>query len=156
MQADQLRQNMIIRGPLFSEAVLVMMVTHMGKSVQIVGKGLTSGRFYEPILSPEQLATLEAPLDRVPFDGDAKKYRLGIEALRLGLAYEHDPYFALSIARVDPLPHQLEAVYDYFLAQPRIRFLPDEEGTRMGALCDSYSWRDEDRRSRYTQHAYLC
>jgi SNF2 family DNA or RNA helicase len=46
-----------------------------------------------------------------------------VVALRLGLAYEYDPYFSLSIARVDPLPHQLEAVYDYFLAMPRIRFL---------------------------------
>jgi hypothetical protein len=45
------------------------------------------------------------------------------EALRLGLAYEYDPYFSLSIARVDPLPHQLEAVYDYFMRLPRIRFL---------------------------------
>ncbi len=123
MQADQLRQNMIIRGPLFSEAVQVMMFVPMGTSVQIFGKGLTSGRAYTSILSPEQLATLESPPESVPFDGDAKKYRLGIEALRLGLAYEYDPYFALSIARVDPLPHQLEAVYDYFLAQPRIRFL---------------------------------
>jgi SNF2 family DNA or RNA helicase len=43
--------------------------------------------------------------------------------MRLALAYEYDPYFTLSIARVDPLPHQLEAVYDYFLRQPRIRFL---------------------------------
>jgi len=48
---------------------------------------------------------------------------LGIEALRLGLAYEYDPYFALSIARVDPLPHQLEAVYDHFCDFLRIRFL---------------------------------
>lgn len=43
--------------------------------------------------------------------------------MRLGLAYEYDPFFALTVARVDPLPHQLEAVYDYFLKQPRIRFL---------------------------------
>ena len=35
----------------------------------------------------------------------------------------YDPYFSLSIARIDPLPHQLEAVYDYFLKLPRIRFL---------------------------------
>jgi len=46
-----------------------------------------------------------------------------VEAARLGLAYEYDPYFTLSIARVDPLPHQLEAVYEYFLKMPRIRFL---------------------------------
>lgn len=51
------------------------------------------------------------------------KFRIGIEAMRLGLAYEYDPYFVLSIARVDPLPHQLEAVYDYFVKLPRIRFL---------------------------------
>ena len=38
-------------------------------------------------------------------------------AERLGLAYEYDPYFSLSIARVDPLPHQLEAVYEYFLSK---------------------------------------
>jgi hypothetical protein len=43
--------------------------------------------------------------------------------MRLGLAYEYDPYFSLSIARVDPLPHQLEAVYEYFMKLPRIRFL---------------------------------
>ncbi|MCR9295754.1 MAG: SNF2-related protein, partial [bacterium] len=40
-----------------------------------------------------------------------------------GLAYEYDPFFSLSIARVDPLPHQLEAVYSYFMKLPRIRFL---------------------------------
>lgn len=39
------------------------------------------------------------------------------------IAYEYDPYFSLSIARVDPLPHQLEAVYDYFIKLPRVRFL---------------------------------
>jgi hypothetical protein len=55
--------------------------------------------------------------------GDPAWFRLGVEALRLGLAYEYDPYFALSVSRVDPLPHQLEAVYQYFLALPRIRFL---------------------------------
>ena len=66
---------------------------------------------------------LEATPEKAHFDGDPQNFRLGIEVLRLGLAYEYDPYFALSIARVDPLPHQLEAVYDYFLRLPRIRFL---------------------------------
>ena len=48
----------------------------------------------------------------------------GLESKPIGLAfYEYDPYFSFSIARVDPLPHQLEAVYDYFLKLPRIRFL---------------------------------
>jgi len=95
----------------------------MGTSVKLIGKGLHTGHVHEPILDASQVATLEATPEEAAFDGDAQRFRLGIEALRLGLAYEYDPYFALSIARVDPLPHQLEAVYDYFLRLPRIRFL---------------------------------
>jgi SNF2 family DNA or RNA helicase len=123
MQLDQLKPNVIVRGAIFPEPVQVIVVVPMGNSVKLIGKGLTSGKVHEPILNAEQLASLEATPDREPFDGDALRFRLGIEALRLGLAYEYDPYFALSIARVDPLPHQLEAVYDYFIKLPRIRFL---------------------------------
>src|SRR5712692_2658145 len=123
MLAHQLKPHVIIQGPLFPEPVQVIVATPLGAAVKIVGKGLRTSQVYEPILSLEQLATLEATPEEEPFDGDATKFRLGIEAMRLALAYEYDPYFTLSIARVDPLPHQLEAVYDYFLKLPRIRFL---------------------------------
>jgi superfamily II DNA or RNA helicase len=123
MLAHQLKPNVIVHGPLFPEPVQVIVATPLGAAVKLVGKGLRTSQVYEPILSPEQLATLEATPEEEPFDGDATKFRLGIEAMRLALAYEYDPYFTLSIARVDPLPHQLEAVYDYFLKLPRIRFL---------------------------------
>jgi len=123
MLAHQLKLNVIIHGPLFPEPVQVIVATPLGAAVKIVGKGLRTSQVYEPILSLEQLATLEATPEEEPFDGDATRFRLGIEAMRLALAYEYDPYFTLSIARVDPLPHQLEAVYDYFLKLPRIRFL---------------------------------
>src|SRR5207245_7408633 len=77
--------------------------------------------------NPGQLAQLAISAESEAFDGDARLFRLGIEAHRLGLAYEYDPFFSLSIARVDPLPHQLEAVYDYFLRLPRIRFLLSDD-----------------------------
>jgi superfamily II DNA or RNA helicase len=123
MQVEQLKPDAIVRGPLFPEPVQVLVVIPMGQSVKLVGKGMNSAQVYEPILGPEQLAKLEASPEREPYDGDALRFRLGVEAMRLGLAYEYDPYFSLSIARVDPLPHQLEAVYDYFMKLPRIRFL---------------------------------
>src|SRR5436190_11066852 len=123
MQVDELKPNVTVLGPLFPEPVQVIVALPMGASVKLVGKGLRTNRVYEPVLSSEQLALLTASLATEPFDGDARKFRLGIEGMRLGLAYEYDPYFSLSIARVDPLPHQLEAVYDYFLQLPRIRFL---------------------------------
>ena len=39
------------------------------------------------------------------------------------IAWELDSYFGLSVSRVDPLPHQLEAVYDHLLKLARVRFL---------------------------------
>src|SRR5271169_6626481 len=123
MLLDQLKPNIIVRGPIFPEPVQVIVVIPVGTSVKLVGKGLNTNQVHDAILSIEQLERLQASPEQEPFDGDAKKFRFGVESIRLGLAYEYDPYFALSIARVDPLPHQLEAVYDYFLTLPRIRFL---------------------------------
>ena len=107
----------------FPEPVEVITAIPMGESVKLIAKGLKTGRVHDPILNADQLAQLTVSPATEPFDGDAVRFRLGIEAERLGLAYEYDPYFSLSIARVDPLPHQLEAVYEYFLPLPRIRFL---------------------------------
>ena len=123
VQMEHLKAGIVLRGSIFPEPVQVIVAVPMGGAVKLTGKGLRTNQVYEPILNAEQLAQLQASPEREPFDGDPQKFRLGIEALRLGLAYEYDPYFSLTIARVDPLPHQLEAVYDYFLKQPRIRFL---------------------------------
>lgn len=118
-----LKPNTVLRGSLFPEPVQVIVTIQMGDSIKLIGKGLNTGQVHELVLSREQIASLEATPQKEPFDGDAGRFRLGVEAMRLQLAYEYDPYFTLSIARVDPLPHQLEAVYDYFLKLPRIRFL---------------------------------
>ena len=120
---EQLSAGAIIRGPILPEPVEVITAIPMGQSVKLIAKGLRTGQVHDPILSASQLAQLTVSPTTEPFDGDPVRFRLGVEAERLGLAYEYDPYFSLSIARVDPLPHQLEAVYEYFLALPRIRFL---------------------------------
>lgn len=123
MSESEFRQGAIVRGPLFPEPIQVIVCSAVGQSVKLIAKGLDSGRVYEPVLDVAQLAMLSVSPEQPPFDGDPVQFRLGVEALRLALAYEYDPYFSLSIARVDPLPHQLEAVYDYFIKLPRIRFL---------------------------------
>jgi len=115
--------NAILRGPIFPEPIQIILAIPVGSNVKVIGKGVNSGQVYEPILTPEQLSNLYISPLLAPFDANPMAFRLGIEALRIGLAYEYDPYFSLSIARIDPLPHQLEAVYDYFLKLPRVRFL---------------------------------
>lgn len=119
----RLKPNTTIRGLLFPEPVTVIVAFPMGDRIKLVATGVESGRTYQPILTAENLNALEFPPESQVFDGNPEHFRWGLEALRLGLAHEYDPYFALSIARIDPLPHQLEAVYDYFIRAPRIRFL---------------------------------
>jgi superfamily II DNA or RNA helicase len=123
MPLDQIKPGSIVSGPTLPEPVEVLATVPMGLSLKVIGRGRSTGLTYDPVLTPAQLAQLTISADREPFDGDARMFRLGIEAHRLGLAYEYDPFFSLSIARVDPLPHQLEAVYSYFMRLPRIRFL---------------------------------
>jgi len=138
MKTVTIHPGSIVQGPTLPEPIEVLATVPMGESLKVIGRGMQTGMTHDPVLSQEQLAQLTVSAEREPFDGDARFFRLGVEAQRLGLAYEYDPYFSLSIARVDPLPHQLEAVYGYFLHLPRIRFLlADDPGagkTIMGGL----------------------
>ncbi len=54
---------------------------------------------------------------------DPEDFFLFIEANRVRMAHQFDPMLAISTSQVDPLPHQIEAVYDYALEQPRLRFM---------------------------------
>lgn len=123
MIASELKPGIIVRGLVLPEPIEVLVVTPLGAVIKIVGAGQKTGQVHQRVLRLDQLQFLEATPEREPFDGDPERFRLGVEAARPGLAYEYDPYFSLSISRVDPLPHQLEAVYDYFMRLPRIRFL---------------------------------
>jgi len=118
------REGQLLVGPLFGEPMRVETVRAAAPGVWTVGLvGTRSERFQSVALREEEFAALRV-VDRVPsFAGDASQLALGIQAWALGIAWEFDPYFGLSISRVDPLPHQLEAVYDYLLRLGRVRFL---------------------------------
>ncbi len=113
----------VIEGPLLPEPVEIVVAERLDSSIKIIGRGLRSNQLFMPIFDASQIDTLIITPKDPPFNGSPLHFKLHVEAARLGFAYEYDPYFALSIARIDPLPHQLEAVYEYFLKLPRIRFL---------------------------------
>ena len=74
-------------------------------------------------LTADDVASLSIADSVLSYDGDGRLLRLGLQAYASGIAYEFEPYFGLSISRVDPLPHQLEAVYEHLLKLPSVRFL---------------------------------
>lgn len=75
------------------------------------------------LLTSADLEEIRIHAREAAFRGDPHLFRLGLEALRIRLAYEYDPFFGLSVSRVDPLPHQLDAVYNHMLKAWRCRFL---------------------------------
>jgi superfamily II DNA or RNA helicase len=111
-------------GPLFSEPMRIETAMGNGSDSWSLGLvGTQSERFRRVTLTAHDLESLQI-LDSAPtFQGNAPLLRLALQAHCLGIAYEFDPYFGLSISRVDPLPHQLEAIYDYLLRLARVRFL---------------------------------
>jgi len=117
-------EGQVLTGPLFNEPMRVVTVHAQGGDTWDVGLvGLKSERFRPVTLTAADLKGLTILEAGSTYDGDPTLLRLGLQAYALGIAYEFDPYFGLSISRVDPLPHQLEAVYDYLLKLARVRFL---------------------------------
>ena len=123
MELQDLKPGVVVLGLLSEPCVLDAVAPVSSAVVRIVATGRESGATVQRVLHLGQIAKLQSARTGEHFHGDASRFRLGVEALRLGLAHEYDPYFSLSIARIDPLPHQLEAVYEHFLRLPRIRFL---------------------------------
>jgi hypothetical protein len=117
-------RNTIVTGPLFSEPMRVESIQPGSTGSMVLGLvGTQTERFRSVTLTPEDIEKLTLIDAIATYRGDGKLLRPGLQAYALGIAYEFDPCFGLSISRVDPLPHQLEAVYDYLLKLARIRFL---------------------------------
>src|SRR3954454_4276265 len=98
--SNSIRPGCVVRSPALPEPVEVLAVVPLGDSLKVIGRGLRTGLTHDPVLTPAQLALLTVSAEQEPFDGDARLFRLGVEAHRLGLAHEYDPFFSLSIARV--------------------------------------------------------
>ena len=109
---------------------MTLVSVRQGPFWEFVFRGL-SGGFGEVTLPEDELAGIEiigsatGPL----FDGDPRRFRLGVEAWRIENAFRHDMP-GLAVSRISPLPHQLDAVYGVFLEEPVLRFLlADDPGS---------------------------
>ena len=65
------------------------------------------------------VATIERPWS---FDGDGAAFQLTCEAKRIDLAFLFDPMMAVHTSNVEPLPHQITAVYESMLPKQPLAF----------------------------------
>lgn len=80
-----------------------------------------------------------APHSVPPLDGDQDEFRLAAEALRIKYAALYDPMAAVNSSKVDPLPHQIRAVYEEMLPKIPLRFLlADDPGAGKTIMAGLY------------------
>ena len=89
--------------------------------------------------SAEDRLKIVAPTPTVPFDGNAAEYRLAAEATRIAMAGQYDPMVAVTTSDLDPLPHQIDAVYGHLLPKVPLRFLlADDPGAGKTIMAGLY------------------
>ncbi len=122
--ASFLKPESILEGPFWPERIKVISCKQIGTGVEVQGIGVKSERFYSRILRKNDLEKVKrVDLGKKDFSGDAEAFFLSMEGKRIRFAFQFDPLYAVNVSQIDPLPHQIDAVYHYILKHPRIRFL---------------------------------
>jgi superfamily II DNA or RNA helicase len=125
MKLEDLQPDAAVRGILPDALVIVVSVEwHGSDALTLVYRG-PNGRVADEILYRHDEPRLEIVQAGRPwsFDGDGALFRLVAEAHRIRLAHLFDPVLAVHTSLVDPLPHQITAVYEEMLPRQPLRFL---------------------------------
>src|SRR5438477_728551 len=122
---EQLQPNASVRGILPDCLVTVVSVQWFGSEALELTYKDPSGRVANQLLYRHDEPRLEVVEEGRPwsFDGDGALFRLVSEAHRIRLAHLFDPVLAVHTSLVDPLPHQITAVYEAMLPRQPLRFL---------------------------------
>ena len=158
-----LTEGSVLKGPFWPEPVRVLTAKLRGARIEVKAVGTKSQTFYSIIINASEFlkkVEIEATGAAPTFSGDASKFKLALEAVRIRLAYEYDPHFAVSVSQVDAVPHQIEAIYHYLLKKPKIRFLlADDAGAgktiMAGLLLKELKYRGIVDRALIVTPAYL-
>lgn len=122
---EDLRPNATVRGILQDCLVTVVNVQWYGSTAVELTYKTPDGKLGNELLYRHDEPRLEVVEVGRPwsFDGDGRKFRLLSEAHRIRLAHLFDPVLAVHTSLVEPLPHQITAVYESMLPRQPLRFL---------------------------------
>ena len=125
MTLEDLQPNAAVRGILTDGLVVVVSVQWFGSEALELTYKTPDGKVANELLYRSDEARLEVAEQGQPwsFDGDGALFRLVSEALRIRLAHLFDPVLAVHTSVVEPLPHQITAVYESMLTRQPLRFL---------------------------------
>ena len=125
IKLEQLESKMRVNGIVPNQTVELVAVEQSGPTSVSVYYRRADGLPGERVLYQWDEAGLSIPsAQRIwPFDGDGRLLSLVSEACRIRLGHLFDPLLAVHTSLIEPLPHQITAVYDEMLTRQPLRFL---------------------------------
>ncbi len=131
LKLEDIKKDAQIRGIQGDEIVRVVQVEAIGDNALTVYYKDSQGRLAEQMLFRSDEGRLDLAEAGRPwaFDASGEDFKLGLEAYRINLAHLFDPMMAVHTSNVEPLPHQISAVYEAMLPRQPLRFvLADDPG----------------------------
>ena len=125
VRLEDLKPACAVLGILPNESVTVVSVEWFGSNaIELTYKSASGGVANELLYRDDENRLKIVTQGRSwSFDGDGADFRLVSEAQRIRLAHLFDPLLAIHTSDVDPLPHQITAVYEEMLPRQPLRFL---------------------------------
>ena len=122
---EDLTPNTSVRGILPDSLITVVSVQWYGSDALELTYKDAGGRVANQLLYRSDESRIQVAEAGRPwsFDGDGSLFRLVSEAQRIRLAHLFDPVLAVHTSLVEPLPHQITAVYESMLPRQPLRFL---------------------------------
>jgi superfamily II DNA or RNA helicase len=122
---EELKPNAAVRGILPDALATVVSVQWFGSEALELTYKTPAGKVANELLYRHDEPRVEVVEQGRPwsFDGDGAQFRLVSEAYRIRLAHLFDPVLAVHTSVLEPLPHQITAVYDVMLPRQPLRFL---------------------------------
>ncbi|MGC8908741.1 MAG: helicase-related protein [Desulfomonilaceae bacterium] len=119
-----IKQGDVIQSARWPEPVEVQRIDDLGDGyIRLIGVTTASRKAIDQTLEAADLAEAVVRRAETLFNANPVHVFLSLEAKRYRYADLYDPLLAMNSSKVDPLPHQIEAVYGHVLKLPRIRFL---------------------------------
>ncbi|MDF2627289.1 MAG: ATP-dependent helicase, box family [Symbiobacteriaceae bacterium] len=131
LKLEAIKKNAAISGIVPGQVVRVVTTEPVGDNALTIYYKTPDGVLHERVLfrsNEAELALAEAGLPWA-FDAPGADFKLAVEAYRINLAHLFDPMMAVHTSNVEPLPHQITAVYESMLPRQPLRYvLADDPG----------------------------
>lgn len=159
LKLEEIQKGAALNGIEPGHVVRVVTTESVGDNALTVYYKTADGKLLERMLfrSDESKLSLAEAGRPWAFDAPGEEFKLAAEAYRINLAHLFDPMMAVHTSNVEPLPHQITAVYESMLPRQPLRYVladdPDAGKTIMTGLLIRELLRRADIDSRIEQQS---